>query len=57
MLPAPSTSTYWVYVRAFREAKQHPALPVFHRKIKQWWQLMGEQAEFYRSLHLESSWL
>jgi hypothetical protein len=57
VLPAPFTSTYSVYMRAFRDAKQHPALPVFHRKIKQWWQLMGEQDEFYHFLHLESSWL
>lgn len=57
MLAAPFTSTYAVYLRVFRDAAQHPALPVFHRKIKQWWKLMGRQDEFYQFLHLESSWL
>lgn len=57
LLTASHISTYAVYTRAFRDASKHPALPVFHRKIKQWWRLMGEQKDFYRSLHLESSWL
>ena len=51
-----TASTYAVYTRAFRTTPKHPALPVFHRKIKTWWHLMSTQPDFYQSLHLETSW-
>lgn len=57
LFSAPFTSTYSVYMRAFHQASGHPVLPVFHRKIKKWWLLMGQQEEFYRSLHLDGSWI
>jgi hypothetical protein len=50
------SSTYVVYTRAFATTPKHPALSVFHRKIKTWWHLMGAQPDFYQSLHLETSW-
>lgn len=56
-LPSPFTSTYSGYMRAFQHAPRHPVLPVFHRKIRKWWQLMGEQDEFYQALRFDSSWL
>ena len=51
-----TTSTYTVYMQAFRTTPKHPALTVFHRKIKTWWNLMGTYTEFYQFLGLNESW-
>ena len=54
--PYVAKSTYSVYMRAFKTTPKHAALPVFHRKIKRWWDLITAHPEFYQSLHLEIRW-
>lgn len=54
--PAMVTTTLNVYTQSFASAPDHPALEAYHRKQKEWFDLMKAEQNFYLSLELEPSW-